>query len=204
MYAINTFNFGDSAMKTNTAPNTASNTASNTAIQLQTQLRDHAALAPPEDRLAAVLALSNSAQKPAISARKPLAWLSALAASVALGFGIFLALNSSNLAPTLPLVQKPADSSNALALAEIAELMADSKALESSLQNIGSSRARISQMQSLSQASAPLALLDSQLDYWVNAEPNNLVKHRALWRERVTVMHAVEKGEFHPALFLVD
>ena len=188
-------------MKTN---NTSENTATNHASQLQTQLREHAALAPPEDRLAAVLALSKAAQKQAFPARRPLAWLSGLAASIALGFGIFIAAKSSNTAPTIPIVQVPADSSDALALAEIAELMADSKALESSLQNIGSSRARISQMQSLSQASAQLAFLDSQLDYSVNAEPNNLVKHRALWRERVTVMHAVEKGEFNPALFIVN
>lgn len=188
-------------MKTN---NTSENTATNHASQLQTQLREHAALAPPEDRLAAVLALSNSAQKQAFSAHRPVAWLSALAASIALGFGIFIATKSSNTAPALSIVQIPANSSNALALAEIAELIADSKALESSLQNIGSSRARMSQMQSLSQASAQLAFLDSQLDYSVNAEPNNLVKNSALWRERVTVMHAVEKGEFNPALFLID
>lgn len=180
------------------------NTAQNTASHLQTLLCEHAALAPPEDRLAAVLAKTNGVKKPQGSVRRPLAWLSSLAASIAVGFAIFLASNKPNPAREQQTLQVETASSDAVAIAEIAALMADSKALESSLQNIGSSRARISQMQSLSQASAQLAFLDSRLDYSVNAEPNNLVKHSALWRERVTVMHAVEKGEFHPALFLVD
>jgi len=171
---------------------------------LKALLCEHPQLAPSEDRLTAVLAQSTAAKKPPSPARNYPAWLSGLAASIALGFAIFTAQERPTTAPRQPFVIAQIATDEQRALAELAALMADSKALESSLQNMGSSRARISQMQSLGRASAQIAQLDSQLDFWVNAEPNNLAKQSALWRERVTVMHAVEKGEFNPALFLVD
>lgn len=176
---------------------------------LQSLLCDHAAIDTPEDRLHAVLKQSAKPGKP--NTVKPRAlrlshtlWLTGIAASFAGGIVFFQAPKSPSNVPVQQAALALANAAKSSAAIELAELMANSRMLERNLQTIGNSRARISQLQSLQHASAALATLDSQLDYWVNAKPDDLDKQCALWRERVTVMHAVENGEFHPALFLVD
>jgi hypothetical protein len=171
---------------------------------LHTLLSKQALLQPSEDRLQAVLTQSAHKAQSQVNRRAQTLWLAGIAASIAAGLFIVRMPENSQTATaqqSAPAAAKAAEADSAI---ELAALMADSRALESSLQNLSNSRARISQLQSLQQASAALATLDLQLDYWANTEPDNLAKQNALWRERVTVMHSVAHSEFHPTLYLVD
>ncbi len=175
-----------------------------TETNLHALLSKHAALDSPEDRLHAVLAQSaDKTQSPRPRLARTL-WLTGIAASFAAGIVLVQTQKNTGSLPMQAARVAPTNTAASIATVELAALMADSKTLESNLQRLRSNRARISQMHSLQQASATLATLDSQLDYWAANEPNNFAKQSALWRERVTVMHAVEDGEFHPALLLVD
>lgn len=88
---------------------------------------------------------------------------------------------------------------------EVAQLIAVSQHLEAGLRDLGENSASFSQLYGRKQAELSLATLDTQLAEVMASNSQPAIKlQRALWRERVAVLSAVENGDYRPALFIVD
>ena len=100
---------------------------------------------------------------------------------------------------TIPAAKTPEASS------EIAQLMAVSQHLEAGLRDLGQGSASFSQLYGRKQAELSLATLDTDLAEVMASNSGQAIdQQRALWRERVAVLSAVESGDYRQALFVVD
>jgi hypothetical protein len=89
--------------------------------------------------------------------------------------------------------------------AEISALIADSQLLETQLRDLGKHRASFSQLNALSQAELSLSALDASLaSVSANRQQDGLDEQRALWRERIAVLSAVNQGDYRPAFYTID
>jgi hypothetical protein len=190
---------------------------------LAAALHDLALQSPEQDRLQAVLAAlhanhvkpvpqSHLTQSHLIQGNAPRTrtlWLSGLAASVAILTSVWLLHN-----PHLPIAHQtganpttvsPTQGAPASARAEISALIADSQWLETQLRELGKRRASFRQLNALSQAELSLSALDSSLaNASASKQQDALNQQRALWRERVAVLSAVNQGDYRPALYAID
>ena len=184
---------------------------------LQRALSTLPTLSPTQDRLDTVLralaAKRESTHSPQAKSplRRPLRnyrvhLMFALAASFMLSVtALFLRPSpptAANLvvAPnTIPAGKTPEASS------EIAQLMAVSQHLEAGLRDLGQGSASFSQLYGRKQAELSLATLDTDLAEVMASNSGQAIdQQRALWRERVAVLSAVESGDYRQALFVVD
>ncbi len=94
---------------------------------------------------------------------------------------------------------------NPEASAEIAQLMVVSQHLEAGLRDLGQASASFSQLYGRKQAELSLATLDTDLAEVMASNSGSAIdQQRALWRERVAVLSAVENGDYRQALFVID
>jgi hypothetical protein len=165
---------------------------------------------PEQDRLQAVLAALHANNVKPIPGRKPRNyWLSGLAASVAIFGSVWLLHSPNNDSPSRSDAKPPtvAQTQNvpSRADAEISALIADSQLLETRLRDLGKRRASFRQLNALSQAELSLSALDASLaSVSASGQQDALNEQRALWRERVAVLNAVNQGEYRPALYAID
>lgn len=175
---------------------------------LPASLRALPEIAPSEDRLALVLAQAaaqranrskGSPTKPKKQA--PQRWFVAFAATLCA-----LAL-LSRIDVRGP--QPPQAGSEITPMSpeqsEIALLRWQSQALERQMQSLRDDRASLSQLDALSVAELSIAALDAQLqgDHRPSSE-DLMSQQRALWRERVAVLQAVNQGHYQPTLYAID
>ena len=180
------------------------------------------ALSPPQDQLDDVLRALTAKREAAIAQQAKLQprtaqprttkqsykthLFVAIAASLMIGVTALLLRTPQpevNVVHTLP--STPISPIISAASSEIAQLIAVSQHLEAGLRDLGESSASFSQLYGRKQAELSLATLDTQLAEVMasNSQPAiNL--QRALWRERVAVLSAVENGDYREALFIVD
>lgn len=164
-------------------------------------------LAPPQDRLAQVLAqvqaqraatTRSTASSPGLMPVRR--WLPLAAA--ALGAIVLLGWFGTEK------VRAPLAESTNLALdasSEITLLRWQSQVLERQMHVLRDDRGSLRQLDGLSVAALRLAALDAQLES--NELPVSealLSQQRALWRERVAVLQAVNQGQYQPALYAID
>ena len=177
------------------------------------------ALAPTQDRLQSVLralaekralADTQSAKLPPRSRllNPQTQLLIALAASLMIGVTAMF-LRPSQLSKTSVIDtaanRLPAMTKNLDASTEIVQLIAVSQQLEAGLRELGQSSASFSQLYGRKQAELSLATLDTDLAEVMASNSGQAIdQQRALWRERVAVLSAVESGDYRKALFVVD
>lgn len=165
-------------------------------------------LAPPQDRLAQVLAQvqAQRAEKPRVAAdpaaRAPARWWLSWAAAAMSAVVLLSWYGSAEKVPA-PL----AESTNLPleAASEITLLRWQSQVLERQMHALRDDRGSLRQLDGLSVAALRLAALDAQLES--NELPVSealLSQQRALWRERVAVLQAVNQGQYQPALYAID
>lgn len=188
--------------------NSSSNSNAHSEATLQARLQALPEMIPTEDRLAAVLAqvathrAGKAAQQAPSAANKPRPWLIVLAAAIC---AIALLMRVSDLRLTR---SNQAESEITLLSAEqqeIALLRSQSQALERQLQLLRDDRASLSQLDALSVAELSLAALDAQLQSESRPSSEDVInQQRALWRERVAVLQAVNQGHYQPTLYAID
>jgi hypothetical protein len=181
---------------------------------LSAALQDLPLQHPEQDRLQAVLAALHANDAKPIPGRKTRGyWLSGLAASVAILGSVWLLHNPNTDNPSRSDAKPPtlAQTQNAPSRAdtEISALIADSQLLETQLRDLGKRRASFRQLNALSQAQLSLSALDASLDaslasVTASGQQIALNEQRALWRERVAVLNAVNQGDYRPALYAID
>ncbi len=99
----------------------------------------------------------------------------------------------------------PATTKNLDAKTEIAQLIVVSQQLEAGLRELGESSASFSQLYGRKQAELSLATLDTELaEVAASNSALAIQQQRALWRQRVAVLSAVENGSYRQALFVID
>jgi predicted TIM-barrel fold metal-dependent hydrolase len=175
-------------------PDKPLNAAAASDVALSARLSALALHEPPEDRLPAILAASRSAP----NQRKSFAWPLLAAAASVLAIALLASYRPFEPAASAQIAKPDA------AAAEIEVLIAKSQLMEVALHTLSQERARLSQLESLRAAQHKLLRLDSDIASLTAAQPQDKSLQRALWRERLELMHAVEQGEYRPALLLVD
>jgi hypothetical protein len=188
---------------------------------LSAALQDLPLQHPEQDRLQAVLAaLHANSAKPIPRRKTRTYWLCGLAASVAILGSVWLLHNPNTDNPSRSDAKPPilAQTLNAPSRAdtfgldvtprrdtEISALIADSQLLETQLRDLGKRRASFRQLNARSQAELSLSALDASLaSVTASGQQVALNEQRALWRERVAVLNAVNQGEYRPALYAID
>ena len=167
-------------------------------------------LLPTQDRLESVLrALAAKRELPAAHARrnyKRQLFFAAAASFVVSLTALFLwPWPQSETALVDTASNAPKTLLNTAASAEVAQLMQLSQQLEAGLYDLGSGSASFSQLYGRKQAELSLATLDTDLAEAMASNSGQAIdQQRALWRERVAVLSAVEQGDYRQALFLVD
>ena len=164
-------------------------------------------IAPAQDRLEQVLA-QVAAQRAAKAAnvaevRTPRrAWLPLLAAAVSV---VALLSWVGDVRPPLSPLADVETSSVSESPSEIALLRWQSQVLERQMHALRDDRGSLSQLDALSVAELSLAALDAQLQSHDEVSSEDLLsQQRALWRERVAVLQAVNQGQYRPALYAID